>query len=334
MKETEKQLLVKYFYGTCTPDEIRRVHVLLEDPVAQAFIRELSWKEWNEPLGEQGHERALFQVWKAKANAHIRANTISNGNSKSRLRRLIAYPYAALWLLAFIGIGFGIWQGQRMLKGAHPITVERQNEKGAPVCYILPDSSRVYLAAGSTIRYPASFSDDSREVNLEGEAFFEIQHHPHKAFIVHSGVMQTRVLGTSFKVLAVDERPMEVAVATGKVAVSVQEEELTTLTPGYKVVLDRKTKQLSKEQIHLSSLARWKSGDFVYEKLEMVHIANDLQNRFGIKMEFVDNQIKNNRVTGTFDANQSIENVLKTLAVAGNFHYEIKDSYVKIYKTE
>ena len=77
----------------------------------------------------------------------------------------------------------------------------RLTQKGEKVKLILPDSSVVYLGAGSKLTWPSHFVKGKlRNIQLEGEAFFEVKHDTSSPFIVHSGQMQTRVLGTSFNV--------------------------------------------------------------------------------------------------------------------------------------
>lgn len=332
MKEADKQLIIKYLDGTCTSAETQRVRELLEETAVQEFISELSWERWNQPHSEDEHQKAIFQEWKAKANAHIRSRSELPEDNPLRSRKI--YYYAAVWIVALLLTGLGVWQWQRTTSQSKFVMVEKTNEQRVPVPFLLSDSSTIYLAAGSTISYPQQFKGSIREISLNGEAFFDIRRNPTKPFIVHTDKMSIKVLGTSFKIISVEGRSQEVAVATGKVSVSNKEkEELAILTPGYKMTWDTNTNKVTKEQISIDGLEQWKNGDLIFERLKMEYIAKEMQQRYGINIDFVDTAIKSNRVSGTFATEKTADQVMKTLALAGKFRYETSDERTfKIYK--
>ena len=97
--------------------------------------------------------------------------------------------------------------------------VEKENSKGVKSTIELSDGSKIWLNADSRIQFPKVFSGDTREVYLNGEAFFEVTKIPSRPFIIHLANGTVRVLGTSFNIRAYDnEKLIETSVATGKVA--------------------------------------------------------------------------------------------------------------------
>ena len=216
--------------------------------------------------------------------------------------------------------------------------VQKSNLNGQPVKYTLPDGSEIYLGAGSSIRYPKDFSGETRELDLQGEAFFQVTHNPDRPFIIHTGEINTQVLGTSFKVSAFTNQPVEVAVATGKVGVTRTTGAVTTtlamLTPGLSITYNLATQKAVPGKVEVYGLQQWKAGDLVFEDEPMAAIAVELQRRYGIKIDIVDKDVADNQVSGTFNAGKSAQQVMKILAIAGKFRFETTDyTSFKIYKT-
>lgn len=106
--------------------------------------------------------------------------------------------------------------------------LEVVNDSESPKLVNLPDGSSVLLKRASFIRFPRQFSEEKREVELSGEAFFEVKKNPRHPFFVYAGEMVTRVIGTSFTVRAYQsDATAKVRVKTGKVSVSAVETALT-----------------------------------------------------------------------------------------------------------
>jgi ferric-dicitrate binding protein FerR (iron transport regulator) len=336
MQEGDKELLIRYFYGTCTPLEIARVKELLQLPEAGDFFRQLSLNEWEEPVLEDDHLKAAHDNW--KKNVHDRILSIEGNAPKKNtsLKWLVPFRYAALWIGIILISGILVWQLQKKEQQAKLQTaiamIEKTNTQGIPVRYVLPDGSEIFLAVGSTISYPKNFNGKTREVHLAGEAFFEVVHDDAQPFIVHTGDISTVDIGTSFRITALPDRPLEVAVATGKVGVHKEKERLATLTPGNKVTWYQNKAALG--QVNVAALLQWKNGDLVFDHLNMKYIAEDMEKRYGIHIVFADTAIKAFPVSGTFAVSKTAAQVMKALAIAGTFRYETSDNKTfTIYKT-
>src|SRR5688572_8298430 len=102
----------------------------------------------------------------------------------------------------------------------------------------LPDGSTVLLNEGSKLEYPITFSGDTREVFLQGEGYFDIQHNPSKPFVVKTANVTTTVLGTAFNVKAFpSEKHITVTVTRGKVKVSKDEKVLGVITHDQQITI-------------------------------------------------------------------------------------------------
>lgn len=345
MKVEDKLLLQKFLEGQCSEKELAQVKQLLEQPGAHELLDELitlqSGVQWNtafEPDQELADLTARKKAAAAelfKANGHYKQQ--DTGKSRSPVR-LMFLRYAAVWAGIIIIGTLALWQNRDLWKkGEQIVYVEQVNPNGLPIRYVLPDSSEVFLGAGSSLRYPQSFKDATREIELHGEAFFQVTRNPEKPFIIHTENIQTRVLGTSFKVEAFANAPIVVSVATGKVGVSQHTDKinnmLALLTPGRQVTWDRQRQTASERDIDVSVLENWKAGDLSFEEQPVSVVAEELQRRFDVKIEFIAKEVASNKVSVVFPATKPIGNMMHILSETGRFSYKTTDNKVfKIYK--
>lgn len=321
MQEAQKELLIRFFQNKCTPEELKEAYQLLQQPDAEAFLKELALQEWDQPVEESIALRSLHQNWKEKTNARIFAKA-DNIQKPGFVKRLYRFRHAAVWLGLLLVSSAVLWHYLGRNEEKLVALIEKTNEGGIPRKLILPDSSELYLAAGSKVSYPESFTGEARNIELEGEAFFDVKPNARKPFIIYTGNVYTKVLGTSFRISSIRNRPLEVAVATGKVAVSTKDQSLATLTPGHKVTWYAAEQKAVTSQVDANSLTNWRDGELMFDRLSMAQISEELQHRYKVQIEIVDGSVKNNRVSGTFPASKTIDQVLKALAVAGKFRYE------------
>jgi len=348
MQAEDKELLKKFLYGHCTPEENQRVQELLLLPDAEEVMQELTFQEWNEPempVAESASATGISTVmnrWKEKLNTRIAAGAQETEETEWVSKpgiNVFSLRYAAVWAGLLI-VGFLAIQQFRKTNRPDIITyVQKINRQNKPVKYLLPDSSEVYLGPGSRLRFPAQFAGRTRELSLQGEAFFQVKHNALKPFMIHTGEILTQVLGTSFKVQAFEGQRLVVAVATGKVGVSRHtaklSETLALLTPGHTVTWNSKTGEAVEGTTDISGLQQWTSGDMVFEEQTMAEIALELQRRYAVQLDFADKSIADHQVSGTFPANKPIEKIMKALAAAGKFQYETSNhKSFKIYKSK
>jgi transmembrane sensor len=150
---------------------------------------------------------------------------------------------------------------------------ETTNNGASPVFIYMADGSSVILKPKSTLKYPKAFTAATREVYLSGEAFFEVHKNPKQPFLVHTGIMTTRVLGTSFTVKAFNgDKDYSVVVNTGKVLVYTNKSSTeavakqVTLVPNQQVVYHTASPELVKQNLPkptiLSEQVTQKAFDF------------------------------------------------------------------------
>lgn len=338
MKENRK-LLEKFLDGLCTEEELREVNLLLASKAGQslldALIEERETTEWNNPPEMDSAKQKLVERKQVEMQHRIKEY------ESRRLfhNRFIRWgSYAAVFIGVLVVTTLLVRQNTLNGGFGSPETqyTEISNPTGLPALHVLPDSTKVYLAAGSTLRYPEAFSKKGRDIELQGEAFFDVTRDESRPFTIHSGTMETRVLGTSFKVTAFDGQEQEVAVATGKVSVRVARDEngvtgekntseAVLLTRGLKVNYDPQTGKATTGSVDVHSLEQWKTGSLYINEQQMSLVARQLESRYGIRLAFANTEAARHRVSGTFAANESVSEVLNMLGFVGKFRYESSD---------
>ena len=204
----------------------------------------------------------------------------------------------------------------------------------------LMDGTVVHLNSGSSIQFPESFEENSRDVVLEGEAFFEVAEDSSRPFKVTTGELTTTVLGTSFNINAYpDNGEVLVMVATGKVLVearpTAQSPAKTAgrqiLTPDQGAVFNTFQKNLEKIDIQVQQYIAWKDGWLIFEGRGLGEVVKVMERWYGVEIIIADEELKSKLVT-LKQQDESLRSVLKILGFLAGFDYEIEKDQVTITK--
>jgi ferric-dicitrate binding protein FerR (iron transport regulator) len=193
---------------------------------------------------------------------------------------------------------------------------------------VLPDGSKVWLNKDAILTYPSKFSDATRNVTLEGEAFFEITKNKNKPFIVEIKNANVEVLGTSFNINSSNIKT-EVIVATGKVKVSnknATQSEIITL--GNSVIVSNN--DVKKHKTDNVNYLAWKTGDFKFKEAKISEAIEDLNTYYKTKIVIENNQVFECSLTANFE-NEKLENIIEVIKLTCNVNV-IKESNKYILK--
>ncbi|MFA5326352.1 MAG: FecR domain-containing protein [Prolixibacteraceae bacterium] len=189
---------------------------------------------------------------------------------------------------------------------------------------VLPDGTKVWLNAETTIQFPVPFSKNSRNVELLGEAFFYVTKNPEKPFIVHSGNVSVKVLGTHFNCKAYSsDKNIDVILEEGKIALNVEGNATAKeyiMVPGQHAIVgksDSKTTIL-KENIH--KYIAWHTGKLVFDNTPMSEVAQLIERWYGVNVIVQDPEIMNYRFTTTFE-NESLFQVIELLGLSSPIRF-------------
>jgi transmembrane sensor len=184
--------------------------------------------------------------------------------------------------------------------------------------FALPDGSLVSLNSKTKVLYPETFTGNTREVSIEGEAFFEVKPDKNKPFIIHAGKAQIKVLGTSFSVNAYPEnRQVEVIVQTGKVQVVNKSSETANaneliLVPGDKGTLVYANNSLLKAKNQDPNFISWKTRALIFKATPLREVINDLGKVYKVNIRLADPKLNDLLLTAQFN-NYPLEFILKVI---------------------
>jgi ferric-dicitrate binding protein FerR (iron transport regulator) len=249
---------------------------------------------------EFANEQLRFESFLAKYPAQQKKGI-------SRMRYVYAFTIASIMLVSWL-VGWQ-WDNNQM--------VTYQTGDGEKSKVILPDNSLIYLNAHSSVRVSKEWTTNSvREVWLEGEAYFDVEHSPSlgsEKFTVHTRDVSVEVLGTQFNVQETNGQT-EVVLHTGKILLDVKKNKHRLLmNPGELVEVSKETAVIYQRQVNPEIYTAWKDNYFVFDNTTIEEIANLLETRYGTKVIFTDSSLMQRRFTFKMpDGNLDL--LLKTIA--------------------
>jgi transmembrane sensor len=195
----------------------------------------------------------------------------------------------------------------------------------------LPDGSKVFMNQHSNLRYAKNLAGAERAVYLEGEAFFDVAHEEARPFVVYANQTQTQVLGTTFDIKAYDKQPVEVAVLTGKVAVSRKTTDKSVsrlvLTPGRKAIF--KT-QLEEIAISDPNLMAWKENVLRFDDVPLREVTRTLEAYYGVPIILEDSAVAHLRYRGNSLDARKLEEVLDIITATADITWVKEQGVYKL----
>jgi ferric-dicitrate binding protein FerR (iron transport regulator) len=325
MEERTEELIVKHLSGEATPEEEARLREWLNrDPSHRATFEEYRqlWLLTRQPLSIDPRTEEGWQAFARQAFDGPRAAGEpgkSQASQRSFFRRP-AYAVAAAVALLLCTVALLFTRPAGMLP---KILTHREIKTDGVRQLTLPDGTLVWLNRHSTLRYPRTFAEGSREVDLEGEAFFAVKRDSLRPFRILARRTLTQVLGTSFNVRAYpQESAVQVVVATGKVrfAGESQTSPAVQLTPGWTGTYHEATGQVNRSSRTDPNYLSWKTGKLVFENLPLAEVLPALSRHYGIPFSVQEPGLSSRRITTVFDR-QPLTEVLDEITLLLDLKY-------------
>jgi ferric-dicitrate binding protein FerR (iron transport regulator) len=191
--------------------------------------------------------------------------------------------------------------------------------------FTLPDGSCVWLNANSSLTYTGTFGNDSRDVELSGEAYFEITKDAGKPFIVKAEEVSIRVLGTVFNVQAYpSEKRIETTLLKGSVSVIQKNipEGGIFLHPGQQLLFDKSDKKVIVKEVDITPYTSWKDGKLIFRQTVLKDAFAIMERNFRIKIVVNNKSLENCKLTGRFSLTEKPGDILDAIKETLNFEYE------------
>lgn len=195
----------------------------------------------------------------------------------------------------------------------------------------LPDSTLVWINAGSTLRYPHVFSTHKRQVVLEGEAYFEVTPHKRK-FSVQTAYGDVEVLGTKFNIEApTDKKEFRVALMEGKVKVVGNDHKLPAVVLKAGELVELQSGKLQVSSIVDYSIYDWRNGIISFNNLSMDSLSILVKKYYDINLNVQNKNLKAHRYSGKFRTTDGIDQLLRILRRYEHFNVERIENSTNIY---
>lgn len=202
--------------------------------------------------------------------------------------------------------------------------------RGGEYTVELSDGTLVYLNAKTKFSYPTRFQGLTREVTLQGEAYFIVAKDKNKPFVVKSDNMKISVLGTEFNFKTADENSFaEATLINGKVEVKTATRTVL-LKPSWQARLNTQTAELECEKVNTLPYTAWKDGKFVFNHESMASIALRLEKWYDIDFEFARPELKDITVFGIIGRYEEIAEVLKLLRSTHSVDFRYKQNKIVV----
>jgi transmembrane sensor len=288
-------------------------------------------KQWRK-LGEMSNDKKI-NVDKAWDNTYSRLK--ENGLLTQTVRigerdRMKIYARIAAMALIIIGLGSGLFylQTTGMLSKKIVIT---SNSDQSNIEVSLPDGSKAYLNRNSRLSYHENLGKTLRNVNLKGEAFFEITPDATKPFLIDAGNARIKVIGTSFNVITNNvNNVVEVFVKTGKVMLSDNTgNQNLVLEPGYIGTLNSRAvgKVLNEDPNYLS----WNTNLLVYNGQTLDVVFANLKRVYNIDIVADNPEVLNQTLSATYDK-ESKDTIIRLICATFNLSYKKEGNFYHLSK--
>ncbi len=315
LKNMTRELLLRYMQDECPPEQAEQVRVWLQDNLHdpkrdQLFCDLLDATEIAyDPEGKN-------RVWR-KLDAIISAcpaSTLPLRKSRPRwLRPALRMAEFAAVLICLVLVFHYRHQANTPRQW-----VEVCAEVGERREVVLPDSSHIWLNAGSKLIYPQEFNRTLRQIYLSGEMYADIRHDEQRPFVVSSDRLQVQVLGTQFNLKSYQEdSKSEVSLVRGKVSVSINATKMSgslTLSPGDILRFDKTDNRIDFLNFDPDSYTNWTdNGNFFFVEQTLGDIVADLRRHFAVDILITEKSLREETYYASFVNHETLDEILNAL---------------------
>nr|WP_315246720.1 FecR domain-containing protein [uncultured Flavobacterium sp.] len=338
-KEEFEKLFEGYIQNTLSEPELSRLMEVAKGNEQDNLLKEkidslLKENKTTETIDEHKGELILNHILSQPRDM---PQAIFLPGKRNKRKRAFNFVFLAAVITVLIALGsVFFYNGETSL----PITILKQNissEKdllaftGKQVIH-LSDGSTIILNDKSRLTYDqGNFNTKTREVTLFGEAYFDIKRNEKKPFIVHTGKVNTKVLGTAFNINAYGGADnIRVTVERGKVQVGDAERIYGVITPNQQIVIDKKTLNFEQIKIKAQNVTAWKSNYLILDNLSMEQAIAMISQKYKVTITVSNENIKKCRITASFLNDEDLDHILKVVCsvIETKYYYEQKGSIV------
>lgn len=204
--------------------------------------------------------------------------------------------------------------------------------RGGEYQILLEDGTKVWLNAETSLRYPENFVGDSREVYLEGEAYFEVAEDKHRPFVVHAGIQQLTVLGTRFAISNYqNDTYLQTTLVEGRVKVELTG-QVYHLEPDEQITYNRNNNQVSRKKVDVREFIAWKDGKYVFSRKRLEEMLNTLSRWYDFQVVYQDASVKEKLFSGELMRFGSFDDILRIIGKSSDLNFTVRERIVIVSK--
>jgi transmembrane sensor len=310
------ELLPGYLSGELSDEDRGRMDQWRKESAENEAHYTESLKAWESVLLLKEMER--FNSFDALHKVHARITKPDRSGWMSFIKLI-----AAIFLLPLLAYSGYLTQKNYSLKKmmvAHVVMQTITSRQGMVSQFLLSDGTKVWLNSNSSLQFPSVFTGDFREVNLKGEAYFDVVKNQKQPFRVNADELNIEVLGTSFDVANYsDEKTTEVVLVEGKVNLTAKkgetDKDIGSLHPGQRGIYFESTGKVVTQEVHVDKYIAWREGNLIFRDDKMEEVVKRLSRWFNVEIIINDSEIKSYIYKANF-RNENLEQVLKLLKIS------------------
>lgn len=328
-------LIGKVLSGNATSEEIQELEKWKNAAQENQYLFEKSKKAWGK--GEKFISETSLQNDRSKLESEY--NRYLSDRVKKMNRQSFIYKIAAV--LAFpiaMAIGWYVFgESEKPVQLAEQL-YEISSPKGHVSKVKLPDGTQVWINTNSSIVYDAAtFNQNNREIQLKGEAYFEVTSSEEKPFIVVTPHANVKVTGTSFNVNAYPASPLfETVLAEGKIELQLKSGTIESLhvEPNQQVIFNSINKKFDIQSVEAEMFTAWRNGEIIFKDATLADLIKELERIYDIQFHLKPASLGELRFRGMFSYNNNLIEALEKIKKSSNLDYYIENKEVWLKKTK
>jgi ferric-dicitrate binding protein FerR (iron transport regulator) len=353
-----KSLIEKFHSGQCNLEELRQLEGMFMDQstsesIKDVMFHEISGYESMKTESDVDYDRIFQSIRKLIAEQQTNTRKMNVRFNWIRVAALIVIAFIMGGTLSYFLVTPKVKPAESFCEVTAPL--------GSTSEIVLPDSSRVWLNAGSKLKYSTSFNQKDRMLYLEGEGYFKVAKNKQLPFVVDAFGFEVKAVGTEFNVKAYQEDAIiETTMVEGKVTLQHSSEDILDgvyLTPNQKATFYKKEEYVTVEvlkkieekkeelnyipehrlviapRIDPKSIVSWKENRLIIEREQLGDLAEKLSRKYNFNFEFRSEDIKHFSFTGTLE-DETLQQVMNAIKITSPIDYEIVGKTVIIQRND
>ncbi|WP_346862004.1 FecR domain-containing protein [uncultured Draconibacterium sp.] len=308
------------------------------------------WEEWASNLhgesdaadtnlssDEASDKKAVESIFELRGNVSKARRLKAEDKAWAELKKQLVpqrfwqefLKYAAIVVVSLLVGGSAFWTYTTFNEPV-PVFASITAPNGQISNVTLFDGTNIWLNAGSTLKYTQNFNTATREVFLEGEAYFDVTKDKERPFVVNAGKSQIKVLGTVFNVKAYQNEPkVETVLVEGKIEFSAGGKSIL-VDPGEHILYTENSNRIVKKEVNTADYTAWKGGKIYFNNESLLELTLQLERWYEVKFQFTGEHIKKYRFTGVINTDKTLDYTLKIIEAINKVDFEFNNEQIKI----